>query len=257
MKRVRSTHARVRLGATAALVTTALWLPGVAHGATSGATPHVGPLAVRAVAPCGTGAGGALIITSSPEPCVVNLKIGAVMGITLDRGFNWSDPRASSTAVTVAGIAKSAKGGLTATVSANRVGTATLTSVGTIVCPAGVACPALARLWSMRVDVVTSLTTPRTIVATLVDSGRHFWLRRGDRLMLRLVGPTIYTWSAPTTSNRAVLRRLSASAGMTATATFRAVAPGAVQVSAVDSPNCYPLCLPPSRLFSLSVTVTG
>jgi hypothetical protein len=95
------------------------------------------------------------------------------------------------------------------------------------------------------------------ILATQSDSGRHFTLRRGDRLVLRLVGPAIYTWSAPTTSNRWVLRRLSANAGMTASATLRAVAPGMVQVRAVDSPNCYPQCLPPSRLFSLSVTVSG
>jgi hypothetical protein len=257
MRRVRSTHARVRLGATAALVTTVLWLPGVANAATGGVTPDIGPSTARAVASCGTGAGAAPTITSSPEPCVVTMKVGAVMGITLDHGFTWSDPRASSRAVTVAGIARSAPGGLSATVSAIVAGTATLSSVGTIVCPAGVACPALARLWSMRVIVVVSLTAPRTILATQADSGRHFTLHRGDRLVLRLAGPAIYTWSAPTTSNRAVLRRLSASSGKTASATFRAVAPGTVQLRAVDSPNCYPLCLPPSRLFSLSVTVTG
>ena len=257
MMQVRSTHTRVRLGAMAALVTTALWLPGVANAATGGVMPDSGPSTARAVESCGTGAGSALIIISSPEYCVVIMKVGTVMGVTLDQGFNWSDPRASSRAVTVAGIARSAQGGLTATVSAIVAGTATLSSVGIIVCPAGVACPTLARPWSLRVIVVLSLTAPRTILATQADSGRHLTLRRGDRLVLRLVGPATYTWSAPTTSNRSVLRRLSASAGMTASATLRAVAPGTVQVRAVDSPNCYPLCLPPSRLFSLAVTVSG
>ena len=248
---------RIRGAAAVALALTALWLPVGASAATKGGV--VGPLRSNphTVTPCGVGAGSGVVITSLPAPCTVTMMLGAVTTISLDHGLKWSDPTTSSSVVTVSGQSRSAKGGLSATLSAHAIGAATLSSTGTIICPAGTACPDLARLWTVHVDVVGSLVTPRTVTVSQSDGGRHFTLRRGDRLRLRLLGPTIYTWTAPTASPNGVLRRISSTGGVSAHALFSAAAPGRSEVRTVDNPNCYPQCLPPSRLFYVIVTVTG
>jgi hypothetical protein len=112
--------------------------------------------------------------------------------------------------------------------------------------------------------VAPTTVTPTTVtlgsVTTTVtesDSGRSYVLRRGDRLVVNLNGSPIYTWTAPTSSNSLVLPRTTASPGATASSVFLAAVDGQSSVSAVDNPNCYPGCLPPSRLFKVSVTVTG
>ncbi len=104
--------------------------------------------------------------------------------------------------------------------------------------------------------IVTS-SAPRTILASQTESGDHFVLRRGDHLIVRLASSSLYTWSAPTSSNDAVLRRSTATSGASASATFIAFATGQVEVRAVDNPTCYPQCLPPSRLFVITVRVTA
>jgi len=80
-------------------------------------------------------------------------------------------------------------------------------------------------------------------------------LHRGDHLIVRLASSSLYAWSAPTSSNEVVLVRIGFSAGASASATFVAKAPGQAEVNAVDTPTCYPQCLPPSRLFTVTVRV--
>jgi hypothetical protein len=99
--------------------------------------------------------------------------------------------------------------------------------------------------------------SPRTFSATQADSGRTYSLRVGDHLVVNLSGPTIYSWTEITSSNQSVLLRLSASSGATATATLVARAKGEARVTAIDNPNCYPQCLPPSRLFTITTRVVG
>ena len=69
------------------------------------------------------------------------------------------------------------------------------------------------------------------------------------------MGPAIYTWSEPVSSNGTVLERSVGSSGNIATATFVAKSTGQVRVTAIGNPNCYPQCLAPSRLFVLTVSV--
>jgi hypothetical protein len=107
---------------------------------------------------------------------------------------------------------------------------------------------------SVAFQIVTA-ARPRTIVVNEIQSGRHYVLHRGDHLIVRLASSSIYAWSAPASSNEVVLVRIGSTAGASASATFVARAPGQAEVSAVDTPTCYPECLPPSRLFSVSVRV--
>lgn len=104
----------------------------------------------------------------------------------------------------------------------------------------------------------TTITAPggHTTTVTEADSGRTITLHRGDQLIVELSGPSLYTWDEPASSNDAVLHRTTGSRGAAATATFLAAAPGQARVAATANPNCYPACLPPSRLFQISVSVT-
>src|ERR1017187_6063231 len=102
---------------------------------------------------------------------------------------------------------------------------------------------------------LTTTSSPRSITVTLADSGRSISLHEGGHLFIQLTGPAIYTWTEPISSNGAVLVRSVGSSGNVATATFVAKSTGHVRVTAIDNPNCYPQCLPPSRLFVLTVSV--
>lgn len=102
---------------------------------------------------------------------------------------------------------------------------------------------------------IVGASTARTILVTQALSGGHYVLQRGDQLIVRLASPSLYTWSAPTSSNEVVLHRSGATSGPSATATFTARAVGRTEVTAVDNPTCYPQCLPPSRLFVITVRV--
>jgi hypothetical protein len=104
---------------------------------------------------------------------------------------------------------------------------------------------------------LTTTASPRRLTLTQADSGRIYSLRVGARLFIQLVGPAIYTWSAPVSSKATVLERLVGSSGNIATATFVARSTGRVRVTAIDNPNCYPQCLPPSRLFVVTISVVS
>ena len=97
----------------------------------------------------------------------------------------------------------------------------------------------------------------RTITVTQADSGRSYTLHKNDHLVVRLSGPSFYTWTEPASSDQSVLQRTKGSSGSSATGTFVARAKGKAQVTAIDNPNCYPQCLAPSRLFEVNVSVVG
>ena len=116
----------------------------------------------------------------------------------------------------------------------------------------------VAALNGMTSSAETFLLAPsasRTVTVTQLDSGHSVSLRVGDRLVVRLGATSIYTWSATLSSNPAVLTRLSGTTGAATTTLFLAQRGGRAQVTATDSPTCYPQCLPPSRVFTLVVTV--
>ena len=98
-------------------------------------------------------------------------------------------------------------------------------------------------------------SSARTVTVTQLDSGHSVTLHGGDRLVVRLAATSIYTWNATLSSNPVVLSRLSGTTGAATTTLFLARHDGTARVTATDTPTCYPLCLPPSRLFTLDVTV--
>jgi hypothetical protein len=104
---------------------------------------------------------------------------------------------------------------------------------------------------------LTTTALHRWITVTQADGGRRYSLHEGARLFIQLIGPAIYTWSEPVSSNATVLERSVGSSGNIATATFVAKSKGRVRVTAIDNPNCYPQCLAPSRLFELTVSVVS
>ena len=98
-------------------------------------------------------------------------------------------------------------------------------------------------------------SSPHTVTVSNAENGHTVTLRVGDTLVIHLTGPASYTWSAPISADPQVLARLSSAGGASASATFRAATPGGTRVTSVDNPNCYPQCLPPSRLYAVTVTV--
>ena len=92
---------------------------------------------------------------------------------------------------------------------------------------------------------------------TEADDGRSLTLHKDDRLDVRLAGLSAFTWTEPASSDPDVLLRQTGASGRNARANFLAVSHGKATVSAVDNPNCYPLCLIASRAFSVDVSVTG
>jgi hypothetical protein len=204
---------------------------------------------------CGVVASPDIVLTPGTEPCALTTHVGVTVHISLDVGFNWSDPRSDSPVVQVAAIQHPAGGGLESDLRAAAVGQATVTATGTVACGPGKPCPMLARLWSLRITVVPNTPPPNTVTVTEANTGHTVTLHMGDGLDVELSGPTIYTWTEPTTSDAAVLQRVSGSSGTTASGSFLAVAAGSAQVTATENPNCYPECLAPSRVFEVTVTV--
>lgn len=104
---------------------------------------------------------------------------------------------------------------------------------------------------------LTALAPPRTINVTQADSGRTYSLTRGTRLVVELSGPTIYTWTAPVSSNPSVVKRLASSSSNATLTTFVAQMKGESRITAVGNPTCYPQCLMASRLFTITATVVS
>jgi hypothetical protein len=141
------------------------------------------------------------------------------------------------------------------------VGNSGMTGFGSTVVGSPTSVPAIPPVPAATVPMApTTSTVPSgsgATTLTVADSGRRLNLRRGDRLVVNLTGSAIYTWTEPTSSDGVVLPRSVASPGATASATFVAAADGESTVSATANPNCYPQCLPPSRLFQVTISISG
>jgi predicted secreted protein len=107
------------------------------------------------------------------------------------------------------------------------------------------------------IKFVIAAGVPTTRTLTQAQDGRSYSLRVGDRLIVNLTGASSYSWTPSVSSNQAVLLRRAASSGSSTTASFVAGSAGKSRITAVDNPKCSPQCASPSRLFSVSVTVTG
>jgi len=87
------------------------------------------------------------------------------------------------------------------------------------------------------------------LIVTDADGGAHVILRVGQGLDLRLATST-YRWSTPSSSNDQVLVATPSS-----TTTFLARRVGEAVISSTGTPNCYPGCMLPSRIFQVTVSV--
>ena len=98
-----------------------------------------------------------------------------------------------------------------------------------------------------------------TIRLSNQDDGGSFAVRVGITVSVSLTGAPSYRWTELASSNDAVLRRTGSVTRTdgSATATFLVLARGSAQVSSTDNPTCYPQCLPPSRLWRVTISVAG
>jgi hypothetical protein len=97
-----------------------------------------------------------VVITPQIEPCSVTTYVGATIHIVLGPGFRWDTPKSDSGAVEVVNVERQSSGRLDADLRAVRVGQATVSAVGSVLCPPGQPCPQLARLWEVRITVGAS-----------------------------------------------------------------------------------------------------
>ena len=235
---------------------------GVALGPLIWSSPAFSVRASAATSPslvgaCGVVPSGQVRVLSRVEPCVMVVAVGHSFRLSLSANLRWSDLHASSSALSESVTAGPAGGGLGALVSAHRTGRATLVATGVMVCATGVACPALARLWSLVVLVGAQPSSPVTLELNLADNARQYSLRPGDHLSIDLLGPRLYVWGRVVSSRPNVLGVTSSSAGPNVHASLVARSPGRSAVSAVDNPRCYPQCLAPSRVFLVQVLVSS
>lgn len=119
----------------------------------SAAPVNVEVVAGLAAPPCGVVPGPEVVITNSTQPCSVATHVGATIHIVLDAGFTWNTPTSDSSVVHVVNVQRQSSGRLDADLRAVNVGQATVSSTGSILCPSGQACPALARLWAVHITV--------------------------------------------------------------------------------------------------------
>jgi hypothetical protein len=108
--------------------------------------------------------------------------------------------------------------------------------------------------------VATTSPAPSGPRATLTDadSGTTLNVRVGAVITVQLAVASGYRWSAPGSTNPAVVAVVGAGQlpDGSATATFRAVTPGTAELSATGDPTCYPACKRLSRTWQVSVVVT-
>ena len=98
---------------------------------------------------------------------------------------------------------------------------------------------------------------PGTLTLTEADAGRSITVHRGETIVVQLHAMQAYIWSVPRSSNQAVVAQRSGtqSTNGDASGSFSAVATGTADLSATENPRCYPQCLPPSRYWSVHITV--
>jgi hypothetical protein len=101
---------------------------------------------------CGVVPGAGVVVTST-VPCRGSTGVGGVVRVELDPGYNWTTPVSDSSAVEVTAVRRGPSGRLNAELLAVDVGQAIVSSAGSVLCPAGQACPALVRLWKLIVVV--------------------------------------------------------------------------------------------------------
>ena len=222
-------------------------------GPTSLASASVRHLTVVSTSSCGVLSSTGVSVTGG-TPCVASTSVGTAFQLSLRKGLHWRGLRTSSSVVKISNVVSGSTGGLTATVVAAEPGATTLTASGAPICVPGEACPQFVLLWTLRV-VVSSSSTPRAMVVTLGDSGRHDSAVVGQRVYVRLMGGTSARWSEPIARPTTSLHRITGTSGRPATATFIAERRGVTTVTSLDTIACSPTCSPSTVLFRITIRV--
>jgi hypothetical protein len=149
----------VRTLLTRPLISSAIAVAMLAASAASvGATSYPTTTIARTPRVCGVVANPNVRVISSGSICVIALRRGANVRVTLRSGFRWGVPTSDSRAVSVTDITRDAMGVDGVTLHGAAVGRATIRTTGTVYCKPGVACPDLALLWSMKVVVTKTVS---------------------------------------------------------------------------------------------------
>jgi len=123
-------------------------------GSPTSSTSTSGPTTTGpAAGQCGVVVSPDAVITAEPEPCSVLTHVGATIHVVLEPGFRWADPKSDSSTIEVVNVTRQSSGRVDADLRAVRVGQATVSATGSVLCPPGQPCPALVRLWALHVTV--------------------------------------------------------------------------------------------------------
>jgi|GEM_PF-2689895 len=96
-----------------------------------------------------------VIVSSNTFLCSVTTRVGDTIHVVLNPGLRWSTPMSDLSAVVVENVQRQSTGGLDADLIAVHAGRATVTAMGTALCPPGGACPQFIVLWRLHVTVGT------------------------------------------------------------------------------------------------------
>lgn len=100
--------------------------------------------------------------------------------------------------------------------------------------------------------------TTGTVTLSEKDYGTTKMVAAGTTIAVQLRGLANFRWTVPSASDNQVVRQTVGSQGSdgSATARFLTVAPGRSVLSAIDNPNCFPICeLPPAGGWIVTIIV--
>ena len=100
--------------------------------------------------------------------------------------------------------------------------------------------------------------TTGTVTLSEKDYGTTKVVAAGTTIAVQLRGVANFRWTVPSASDNQVVRQTAGSQGSdgSATARFLAVAAGRAVLSAIDNPNCFPICeLPPAGGWIVTIIV--
>ena len=100
--------------------------------------------------------------------------------------------------------------------------------------------------------------TAGTVTLSEKDYGTTKVVAAGTTITVQLRGVANFRWTVPSASDNKVVRQTAGSqrSDGSATARFLTVAPGRAVLSAIDNPNCFPICeLPPAGGWMVTIIV--
>ena len=99
-----------------------------------------------------------------------------------------------------------------------------------------------------------ALVRPHSLALGVADAGRHFTVVVGAQVSLTLPSAGVLQWGPVHVSDSSVLSILPIPTPLGVTM-FEAAHAGVAVITATGNPSCYPQCLMPSRLLSITVVV--